>query len=55
MLYAIQLIAKILVCLADLAVICVSMITVAPITLILAVIILAITLNSIAKDIDHTK
>ena len=55
MLYAIQLIAKILICLADLAVICVSMITVAPITLILAIIILGGMLRSIAKDIDPTK
>nr|DAL00698.1 MAG TPA: hypothetical protein [Caudoviricetes sp.] len=53
MLYVIKLIAKILVCLADLAVICVSMITVAPITLVLAVIILAVALNSIAKDIEN--
>ena len=53
MLYVIKLIAKILICLADLAVICVSMITVAPITLILAVIILAVALNSIAKDIEN--
>lgn len=55
MLYAIQLTAKILICLADLAVICVSVITVAPITLFLAVIVLALALKSIAKDIDHTK
>ena len=55
MLYAIQLTAKILICLTDLAVICVSIITVAPITLALAIIVLAIALKSIAKDIDHTK
>ena len=55
MLYAIQLIAKILICLADLAVICVSMFTVAPITFVLAVIVLGGVLKSIAKDIDHTK
>lgn len=55
MLYIIELIAKILICLADLAVICVSMITVAPITLILAVIVLAIVLNSIAKGIENKK
>lgn len=55
MLHAIQLTAKILICLTDLAVICVSVITVAPITLVLAVIVLGVMLNSIAKDIDHTK
>lgn len=55
MLYAIQLTAKILICLTDLAVICVSIITVAPITLVLAIIVLALALKSIAKDIDHTK
>lgn len=55
MLYAIQLTAKILICLTDLAVICVSVITVAPITFVLAVIVLALALKSIAKDIDHTK
>lgn len=55
MLYAIQLTAKILICLTDLAVICVSIITVAPITLALAIIVLALALKSIAKDIDHTK
>ena len=55
MLYIIQLIAKILICLADLAVICVSMITVAPITLVLAVIILAVVLNSIAKSVENNE
>lgn len=55
MLYAIQLTAKILICLTDLAVICVSIITVAPITLVLAIIVLALALKSIANDIDHTK
>ena len=55
MLYAIQLTAKILICLTDLAVICVSIITVAPITLVLAITVLAIVLKSIAKDIDRTK
>ena len=55
MLYAIQLTAKILICLTDLAVICVSVITVAPITLVLAVIVLALALNSIAKDIENKK
>ena len=55
MLYAIQLTAKILICLTDLVVICVSLITVAPITLVLAIIVLAFALNSIAKDIDHMK
>lgn len=55
MLYIIKLIAKILICLADFAVICMSMITVAPITLVLAVIILAVVLNSIAKDIETKK
>ena len=53
MLYTVKLIAKILICLADLAVICMSMITVAPITLILAIIILAGVLNNIAKDIEN--
>lgn len=55
MLYAIQLTAKILICLTDLAVICVSVITVAPITLVLAILVLAFMLKSVAKDIDHTK
>lgn len=55
MLYAIQLTAKILICLTDLAVVCVSIITVAPITLVLAVIVLALALKSIEKDINHTK
>lgn len=55
MLYAIKLTAKILICLTDLAVICVSIITVAPITLALALIVLGLGLKSIAKDIDNTK
>ena len=55
MLYAIQLTAKILICLTDLAVICVSIITVAPITLVLAIIVLTLALNSIAKDIENKK
>ena len=55
MLYAIQLTAKILICLTDLAVICVSVITVAPITLVLAIIVLALGLKSIAKDIENKK
>ena len=46
-------IAKSLVCLVDLFVICVSVITVAPITLVLAVVVLAVMLNSLAKDIKN--
>ena len=55
MLYIVKLIAKILICLADLAVICVSIITVAPITLVLAVVVLAVVLNYIAKDVETKK
>ena len=55
MFYAALFVAKILVCLADLFVICVSVITVAPITLVLAVVVLAVMLNSLAKDIQNKK
>lgn len=46
---------KILVCLVDLFVICVSVITVEPITLVLAVVVLTVMLNSVAKDIKNIK
>jgi len=55
MFYTIMIIVKILVCLVDAFVICVSAITVAPITLVLAVVVLAVMLTSVKKDIQNIK